>query len=176
MKKPLIFKKVCCLTVYWWLGIVLGVFLTGSPVFGTQNYMTHPPEEITTQDLPQKDHKKSNSNIQAMKFRDGKLTVNMSATALNQVMKEFSRITGIKVLWQGPESTRLVTLGFNDRTVDEAIRHMLNGENYMILFSSQDKEEIINRILILPNADATDNTVSSAWSSTGMEWNRNVFN
>lgn len=169
MKKSLIFKKACRLRGYWWLGIILGIILTYSPVFGTQMHITDSLDEITTKDVPQKDQKKRNSKIQAMVFRNGKLTVNMPSTALNQAMKEFSRITGIEVLWQGPESTRPVTLVFNDRTVVEAIEHILNGENYMLLFSSQDREQIINRIIILPNSNIIDKTKSFARSSTRVD-------
>ncbi len=169
MKKSLISKKACFLTEYWWLGIILGVFLTCLPVFGTQNYMNDAAKGTTTKDVPQKSQKKGKRNIPAMIFREGKLTVNMPSTTLNQAMKEFSRITGIEVLWQEPELSKQVTLGFKDRPVVEAVKHILNDENYMLLFSSQDREQIINRIIILPNNDMVDKTKSFAHSSTGTD-------
>jgi hypothetical protein len=131
--------------------------------------MTDAAEEITTKDVAQKSQKKSKRNIPAMIFCDGKLTVNMPSTALNQVMNEVSHITGIKVLWQGLESTRQVTLGFKDRTVAESVKHILSGENYMLLFSSQDREQMIDTIIILPPSDVANNSASFARSSAGMD-------
>jgi hypothetical protein len=164
MKKGLNLKKTFYVTEYFWLCIVLGVIIACSPVFATES-----ANEITTKKVLQKDQKKGKESVPAMVFKHGKLTVHMPSTTLNQAMKELCRVTGIEVLWMRPESNVSVSLGLNDKPVIEAVRHILDGENYMLLFSSQDREEVISRILILPKSDGDDRTVPLAQFSTGMD-------
>lgn len=156
MRKTLITKKAGYLSRYLWPGILLGVILVCSPAFGTQMAVSESANEISIEKLPQREQKGGKEAVPAMVFREGKLTVNMPSTTLDRAMKELSRVTGIEVLWMRPESGASVSLGLNDRPVMEAIKHILDGENYMLVFSSQDREEVISSIFILPKGDGND--------------------
>ena len=87
-----------------------------------------------------------------MKFQHGKLTAHFSSAPLNSVMEEFSRLTGVKVLWQDRAVDGLVSAGFTSLSPDEAVRQILHGESYLLFYSSNKEGEELARILILPRA------------------------
>jgi hypothetical protein len=109
--------------------------------------------------------KKTNIRIPPMIYRDGKLTVNMPSIRLNEAMKEFSRVTGIEVIWHRGEICKPVELGFSAYSVQEAIERLLYGESYMLFFSSADRGQGITRITILGHKKADETAISVAQPS-----------
>ncbi|MBI4698157.1 MAG: hypothetical protein HY758_04415 [Nitrospirae bacterium] len=124
------------LAVLPWFLIVAGILLISSPAFSDQKAAPD-SQNRTAVKSP------------AVLYRDGKLSVNAPSALLNEVMKEISNVTGIKVVWQGEEISRPVTTGFNERPFEEAIEKILYGENYMLSYSRQD----IVKITILPRGE-----------------------
>ncbi len=96
--------------------------------------------------------KVNNHSIGDMKFQDGKLSAHFSSAPLNSVMEEFSRLTGVKVLWQDNAVDGPVSAGFTSLSPDEAVRQILHGESYLLFYSSNKEGEKLARILILPRA------------------------
>jgi len=88
-----------------------------------------------------------------MVLQNGKLTAQIPSAPLKQVMDEFSRITGISVLWKEREIERTVSAEFSDRSPVEAAINILHGESYILFSSSNEKEEGLSGIMVLPRAD-----------------------
>ncbi len=162
----MVINRVNDLARYFGFGIIVSILLMSTPGFGAQNYKTDSAKKITTQDAALNAQKKTAVKAPVIIFREGKLTVNMPSTTLNEALKEFSRATGIQVLWQSAEITKPVSLGFAERTVEEAIQEILKGESYMLSYSSPDREQNINRITILPDSGAAGKAVSVAQSQS----------
>jgi hypothetical protein len=107
--------------------------------------------KANTQKRPPKDKKTTKQTKERMVFRDGKLTARIPSASLKQVMEEFSRRTGVKVLWQDRQMDRNISVGFSERSTEEALQNILHGENYLLFYTSAKEGEKLTRILILPN-------------------------
>ena len=164
MRTRVLLNTIHYLTAHYWAGIILSILLIGTPGFGSQNYNSDSANKMSAPEVEIKGKGKSDLSIPAMLLRDGKLTVNMPSTTLNEAMREFSRVTGIKVLWQREEINKPLELGFTGYSVEEAIEKMLYGESYMLSLSSLDGRQKITKITILPDSDNADTAVSHAKS------------
>ena len=145
--------------------IISVLILTSSQGYGARDY------EIRSKahNINPLGQKKGDLKSSVIIYRNGKLTVNMPSTTLNEAMTELSRITGIEVVWQGEEISKPVTLGFAERPVEETIEKILYGENYMLSYSSQDNAQYIDKITILPQNDMDNEAVSIAQSIAGTD-------
>ena len=86
-----------------------------------------------------------------IELRGGKLTAAITSAPLRKVMKEFSRSTGVKVLWQGREAERMVGVRFTGLFPDDAVRRILHSENYVLFYTSTKGREKLEKILIIPH-------------------------
>ncbi len=92
-----------------------------------------------------------------MVYQDGKLTTRITSKPLDKVMEEFSRLTGVKVVWQEQKIKKLISSGITNRSLDEAAQNILHGESYLLFYDSTEEGENLSRILILSrdgNSDA----------------------
>lgn len=105
--------------------------------------------------------KDNNHSVSNMEFQDGKLNAHFSSAPLNSVMEEFSRLTGVKVLWQDREVDGPVSAGFTSLSPEEAVRNILHGESYLLFYTSHKGGEELVRILILPRAGGQKSKIVS---------------
>jgi hypothetical protein len=145
---------------YWFLLGLIGRIMLFLILLSLPGYTATIPKqstynlalELITQERPPKDKKSIKHMKERMILQDGKLTAHIPSAPLNSVMEEFSRLTGVKVLWQDKEVDGPVSAGFTARSPEEAIRQILHGESYLLFYSSTKEGEELARILILPRA------------------------
>jgi hypothetical protein len=86
----------------------------------------------------------------AMVFHGEKMSAIINDVPLTQVIKEFSKSTGIKVVWQGGETARIVKLNFTALSPGEAARRVLKNENYILYYTCPAGKEKLEKIIIIP--------------------------
>lgn len=70
-------------------------------------------------------------------LQDGKLTAQLTATPLRQVMEEVSRVSGARVRWlRGQAEERLVSANFTALPLPEALRRILGETNFLFFYTS----------------------------------------
>jgi hypothetical protein len=113
--------------------------------------------------------KKTEVKAPSMTYRDGKISANMPSTTLYEAMKEFSRVTGIEVIWRPEEIRKPVELAFSGYSVEEAIKSLLSGESYLLFYSSTNREQNnIVRIQIVGHRKAGETSVAPATAMTNV--------
>jgi hypothetical protein len=78
---------------------------------------------------------------------------------LKQVMNQLNSVIGINVRWQGQEITNKVTVKFSNLPFGEAISRILRDQNYALFYTSDNKEEKPDTILIVSQPENVAKTV-----------------
>jgi hypothetical protein len=106
-----------------------------------------------------KDQKNIKKTKKLMVSHNGKLTARVPSAPLKQVMDEFSKLTGVKVLWEDYHQDRYISVGFYERSIEDAVLNILYDENYLLFYSSSNEEDKLTKILILPNNKENEKSV-----------------
>jgi hypothetical protein len=124
---------------YFRYTVLLSVILTGSLCYGSEINIVDKQKNMQEKPV-------------LMTSQDDTISANIPSATLGEVMEEFSRLTGIKVLWKGADKKSRISAGFTDLRVDDAITYLLSRENYMIVYASRGKGQDIEKILLLPGS------------------------
>jgi hypothetical protein len=153
-------KKYSLLTILF-VTIVLVLTITNSSESADKPLKSPAGNMSPIKSLDSKPHPKKKRIKQDTKpivFKDDKLTVKISAP-LKVVMERISSLTGVEIVWVKSDIYEQVSLGFSDRALDEAVKYILHGKNYMLLYRSTDKGAKLGRILILPHGNGGEVSV-----------------
>jgi hypothetical protein len=72
-----------------------------------------------------------------MALHEGKLSVQIVATSLPQVMAEISRLSGVKVCWlNGEDNEERVSVAFTNLSLAEALTRILAKKNFLLFYTS----------------------------------------
>jgi len=87
-------------------------------------------------------------------LNDGKLSARISAIPLDQVLEEFSRVSGVPVRWlNGTVSTETVSVEFTNLAVSDGLRHILDKKQFILFYSSTTPEARLTQLWITAKGD-----------------------
>ena len=83
-------------------------------------------------------------------LQDEKLTAQLVAAPLRQVMEEVSRLSGARVRWLGRQTEeKPVSVGFTALPLPEALRRILGETNFLLFYTSVGESTALTQIWIL---------------------------
>jgi hypothetical protein len=133
MKRLLMAKWFLWLPGCWLGGIVVSLVLSMGPIGSAFAFGPAPaplPRQIT--------------------LHDGRLTVQVVATPLRQVMEEMSRVSGARVRWLGDHAEeKLVSVEFTALPLPEALRRILREMNFLLFYTSTRNSTKLTEVWIL---------------------------
>ena len=117
----------------WLGGMVVSLFLSTGPIGSAFAFGPAPaplPGQITLQ--------------------DGRLTAQVVATPLRQVMEEMSRVSGARVRWlSGQAEEKPVSVEFSALPLPEALRRILREMNFLLFYTSTGNSVKLTEVWIL---------------------------
>lgn len=81
-------------------------------------------------------------------LREGKLSARIVATPLRQVIAEIRRLSGAQIRWLNEGGEELISIEFSNLPVAEALQQILAEKNFLLFYSSSDKEERLMQLWI----------------------------
>lgn len=83
-------------------------------------------------------------------LQDGKLTAQVTGIPLRQVIDEIARLSKARVRWLGPVAEEPVTVACTNASLSRALRLILGGRNFLLLYASASEDAQLNQIWISP--------------------------
>lgn len=84
-------------------------------------------------------------------LQDGKLTAQLTAVPLHQVMEEVSRLSGARVRWLSNQAEeKSVSVEFRALSLPEALRRILGKTNFLLLYAREGEDTTLTQIWISP--------------------------
>jgi len=83
-------------------------------------------------------------------LQDGRLTAQVAATPLRQVMEEMSRVSGVRVRWFSDHAEeKPVSVEFTALPLPEALRRILKEMNFLLFYTSTENSVKLTEVWIL---------------------------
>jgi hypothetical protein len=93
-------------------------------------------------------------------LNNGKFSARISAIPLDQVLEEFSRVSGVPVRWlNGKVSTETVSVEFTNLAVSDGLRHILDKKQFLLFYSSIIPEARLTQLWITAKGDGQAHVV-----------------
>jgi hypothetical protein len=90
-------------------------------------------------------------------LRDGKVTAQLNAVPLGQVMAEVSRLSGVQVVWlEDASRVRPVSVGFTDLPLLRALDRLLGETNFVLSYAGVQRNPRLTHIWIAARRQRTD--------------------
>lgn len=84
----------------------------------------------------------------------GKLSANITATPLDQVLEEFSQVSGVPIRWlNGTASTEAVSVEFTNLPVITGLRRLLAKQQFILFYSSDTSQARLTQVWITNKGD-----------------------
>lgn len=85
---------------------------------------------------------------------DGKLSAHITAAPLDQVLEEFSRVSGVSVRWlNGKVSTVIVSVEFTNLSIATGLQRLLAKQQFILFYSSDTPQAQLTQIWITNKGD-----------------------
>lgn len=81
-------------------------------------------------------------------FQSGKLTAQIMATPLWQVMEEVSRVSNVRVLWLNARGEEAVSAEFTALPISEALKQILKEKNFLLFYTATPEGERLTQVWI----------------------------
>jgi hypothetical protein len=104
-------------------------------------------------------NEKTIAAFNGLKLQDGLLTAHVTATPLQRVLSEVSRLSGAKVVWLGQHDNRQVSVDFKDVPVTEALQRLLGPNNFFLFYASAADKARLKEIWGTPQHSSTSPAV-----------------
>ena len=102
-----------------------------------------------------------------LKLHEGKLTANLNAAPLRQVMEEIGNLSGAEIVWLQRNIGGMVTADFSDVPLTRALRLLLGEKNFLLFYSSEGEETHLSQIWVSSGGSvSTTTSPSSSVSAT----------
>lgn len=112
-----------------------------------------------------------------LSLHDGRLTANLNAAPLRQVMEEIGNLSGAEIVWLQRNIGGMVSADFSDVPLTRALRLLLGEKNFLLFYSSEKEGTHLSQIWVssggsvpttAPSSSSVSATLIRQWYQTAM--------
>jgi hypothetical protein len=84
----------------------------------------------------------------------GKLSVSLREARIHDVMEAIARQSGIQIIFVGQAAQATLTESFSGLPLEDGLRRLLRGKNYMLMYSGTERESRIAKVFVMSRTGA----------------------